>query len=116
MRIEYLGETHTISEWARLLGISHQTIACRYKQGLGLDKVLNPKHARPGPIADSPSTLNITICNSIWVTIGDKTMNLHQWAEYQGIRYKTLINRVYVLGWSLEKAILTPVIRRKAVD
>lgn len=45
-------------------------------------------------------------------THGGKTQSLGAWAEEYGIRYKVLLDRIRD-GWSIERAISTPVRRRK---
>lgn len=49
----------------------------------------------------------------IFVTIGEKTLNLQQWCNELGIDYKLVHNRIYKLGWEPEKALTTPVDKSK---
>ena len=42
IRIEFMGETHTVSEWANILGIKRETIAARYYRGMDVEDVLSP--------------------------------------------------------------------------
>ena len=47
--IEYNGESHTVSEWADILGLSRSTINNRYHRGLPTEKVLAKEDLRcPG--------------------------------------------------------------------
>lgn len=46
-------------------------------------------------------------------TYKGKTKNLYSWSEICNINYKTLHNRVKNLGWTIEKALETPVIKRE---
>lgn len=47
--IEYNGESHTVSEWADILGMSRSTISNRYYRGLPIEKVLAKEDLRcPG--------------------------------------------------------------------
>ena len=39
------------------------------------------------------------------ITAFGKTMTLTEWAEMQNIKPSTLWNRIYVLGWNVEKAV-----------
>ncbi|KKL65213.1 hypothetical protein LCGC14_2157220 [marine sediment metagenome] len=41
-------------------------------------------------------------------TYGGKTQLLIEWSEETGIPYSTLWQRIYRLGWSIEKALTTP--------
>ena len=45
-RLEYKGETHTLAEWSRLLGISYEVIKSRYKRRMPVDKVLHKGQLR----------------------------------------------------------------------
>jgi hypothetical protein len=46
--------------------------------------------------------------NTLW-TFQCETKTTAQWAEDIGINYGTLLSRVYNSGWSIEKALTTPV-------
>lgn len=41
------GESHTIAEWGRIRGVSHQYISWRLKQGWPIEEALSPKLRRP---------------------------------------------------------------------
>lgn len=41
IRIEFNGETHTLSEWSRMLGIKEATIRKRIKSGLSVEEAFN---------------------------------------------------------------------------
>jgi len=43
--------------------------------------------------------------------LNGKSMNLTQWAEYLGIKRKTLEKRLNIFGWSVERALTTEVKR-----
>lgn len=38
-----------------------------------------------------------------------QTLNIAQWADYKKMKYRTLHRRLRDIGWSLEKALSTPV-------
>lgn len=40
VRIEYKGETHTISEWSEIIGVNRSTLSNRYYRGWGIEKML----------------------------------------------------------------------------
>ena len=44
--IEHNGESHTVSEWAKVLGLSKSTISNRYYRGLPIEKVLAKEDLR----------------------------------------------------------------------
>ena len=46
--LTYNGETHSYSEWSRLLGINKYTLVHRLKQGLSVEKALNTKLYKRG--------------------------------------------------------------------
>lgn len=47
--------------------------------------------------------------NNHWITFGDKTQTMIQWAKELGIKYRTLRNRINTLKWSVEKSLTKPV-------
>lgn len=47
--------------------------------------------------------------NNHLITYNNKTMTMAMWAKELGINYKTLFNRICTYGWSIEKALTTPV-------
>jgi len=48
--------------------------------------------------------------NTIFYTHKGKTQTLNDWSLELGISRQTIIGRIKVLGWSIEKALSTPVI------
>lgn len=52
--------------------------------------------------------------NNHYLTFEGKTQTLKQWADEKGIEFETLRGRIDVNGWTIEKALTTPVrVRRK---
>lgn len=51
--------------------------------------------------------------NNLYFTYKNKTQLLIELAEEYNINYRTLHNRIFRLGWSIEKALTTPVKKRK---
>jgi hypothetical protein len=47
--------------------------------------------------------------NNVRVKYNGETLTLQQWSERIGIKYYTLRNRLFVLGWTVEEAFETPV-------
>lgn len=43
INITYNNETHSLSKWARITGISKHTLYTRYKNGWGVEKMLTTK-------------------------------------------------------------------------
>lgn len=46
--------------------------------------------------------------NTIAITFNGKTMSMKQWAKHIGITYGTLVERIRVLNWPIEKALTEP--------
>lgn len=44
-QLSYNGETHTIAEWAKILGIGNTTIRTRLKKGMSIEQILSPKRS-----------------------------------------------------------------------
>ncbi len=53
--ITYNGETHSIAEWGRKLGLSARTISVRLEKGYPLGVVLSPKKRMASKGADFKS-------------------------------------------------------------
>lgn len=82
------GKTMTIAQWSHESGlVTESGIRSRFRRGVrGTDLLkADPK------------------CFSLIFNGEKKT--LAQWAEYAGIKKGTLANRLYVYGWSLERAL-----------
>jgi hypothetical protein len=48
--------------------------------------------------------------SNILITFDGQTMNMKQWSEAKGIPYTTLKRRLRTLGWSVQKALTTPIL------
>lgn len=44
--------------------------------------------------------------DNVLLTFREQTKTLGQWARELGIKYKTLHNRIFALGWDVEKALV----------
>lgn len=51
--------------------------------------------------------------NNHLITYNNETHTVMQWAEIIGIEYRILLNRINKYGWSIERAFITPVRKRK---
>lgn len=92
--IEYNGEKHTLAEWARLTGISDDTLAHRLKDGWSIEDVFNkPVRSR------KPSCPGIEY--------NGETHSIAEWSRITGIPYFTLIKR-FEVGWSATDALTIP--------
>ena len=86
------GETHTIREWTQILGITKSSLWRRIKT-MPLDKALSkPKKGETNLL-----------------TYEGRTLSMQAWAEEKGMKLDTLWKRIHESGWSVEKALTTPV-------
>jgi len=83
------GQTLTVPQWAKLLGISNGTLFHRLKNGMPLDKALTPG-----------------LLDSHLFTLNGQTMSLPEWAKQLGVTLSTLQQRVYRRGLPLERALM----------
>ncbi len=81
IRLAYRGETHTLSEWSRRLGIPRNTLDKRVKTGKSADVCL------------SDSTLKRP--DLVTLTYQGETLTLSEWSERLGINRKTINTRYY---------------------
>lgn len=51
--------------------------------------------------------------NNLYFTYKNKTQLLIEWAEEFNINYRTLYKRIFSYGWSIKKALTTPVRKRR---
>jgi hypothetical protein len=42
VKLTYYNETHTITEWAKIININRDTIDARYRRGLPIERILSP--------------------------------------------------------------------------
>lgn len=86
------GQTLTLRQWAEQSGINYITLYHRIrKRHMSLDHALNPNHL---PTGKKPKRY----------THAGKTLTLHQWAEYLGVRY-ALLRRRLASGVPAEQAL-----------
>ncbi len=52
-------------------------------------------------------------CNNHLITFSGRTQCLSAWAEEIGMSHETLSKRISKLGWSVEKALMTPIRKRR---
>lgn len=96
IRLEYNGETHTISEWAAITGLEPRIIYRRLRSGWSVERImLTPSDGRN-------------------VTINGESHCIADWARIKGVRPGTIYERIR-LGWSVEEAITRPVQKQKQI-
>lgn len=90
--VTFNGETHLVVEWADLLGINRITLAGRLRR-MSIEKALST--------AIRARNHNITFRGETKTTV--------EWAKEIGVPRASLYNRIFVQGWSIERALSAPV-------
>lgn len=86
----YNGESKTLKEWSRFLGIKYTTLHSRiYRYNLSFIEAIKK---------DPFNRL---------ITIDGKTKILKEWAKHFNINYQLVTGRIHE-GWEIEKALVTP--------
>jgi hypothetical protein len=88
------GQSRTLADWARIKGISIDTLRARLHNGV--------------PFATALTMRKGERVNAKTYTIGDVTKTVRQWADHVGISYDTLAHRLRY-GHSIAEAIAMPV-------
>ena len=96
---EWLQNFQAFYDWAMANG---------YKDSLTIDRIDNDKGYSPENCrwVTMKEQSNNKSCNII-ITFNGKTQTLKQWADELGMNYTRLYQRIYVRGWSIEKAFKT---------
>lgn len=81
------GETKTLAQWASEAGVTESGIRARLRRGV-TGAALLEKNTRAAPLV-----------------FRGQHKTLEGWAEEVGIKKQTLSGRLYVYGWSLERAL-----------
>ena len=90
------GQTHTVQEWAKILGIRHETLRSRLNRGWSLERIFNEK-----PTPRKKSTLGL-------IDYRGKKRTAIEWARILNLDYTTLRNRLYDKTITVEEAFETP--------
>lgn len=85
-------------------------------EGLTLDRTNNNKGYSPKNYRlVTQKQQNRNKENNLFFTYNNKTKLLIDWAKEYNINYNTLHSRIFKLKWSIEKALLTPVRKRRKI-
>lgn len=96
-RIKINGEEHILSEWSKILGFSSSTIKQR------IDKF--------GFSEEEALTIGLNENNKHYITYNGETHMISEWSLLLG-GTKNMVAQRLRKGWSLDKALTTPVIRK----
>lgn len=93
--IEYNGETHTLKEWSRILGMSSETLGRRLDDGWNMDDAFNKpvRHRKPSRSG---------------ITFNGETHSIIEWSRITNLPYSTLVKR-FEAGWDVKEALSTPI-------
>ena len=98
--LEFNRKIATVTEWARITGISEKTIRGRLANGWPIERVLT---VPVGAVKTGP-TAQLTL------TFNGETKNIIEWSEIVGISYDVILGRIK-RGWSAEDALTKPILR-----
>ena len=96
--LTFKGKTQSVQKWADELGVNYTMLEQRILDGWDVEKALT----EPNRGTNHPSL----------ATFNGKTQRLYEWANELGMNKNTLNNRINQQGWSVEKALTTPVKKR----
>lgn len=96
--IEYNGERCCATEWGERLGIKHDTISHRLKAGWTVAQSLG---FEPPPAGTRGQR---------YIEFRGQRKSIAEWSRHLGLCDKLLGHRLNKLGWTVEKALSTPVL------
>lgn len=101
VRLTLDGETLCVAEWSRRTGLTEDVIYRRIKNGWDVNMILKT------PAGQGPRRPDKERCNLQGFCYNGVMKPLVVWAREQGLHQRTVRARI-ALGWSLEKALFTP--------
>ena len=118
--ITFDGRTLCISDWAQELGITRSALSHRLKVR-PLEEALDPNMERftvavRKKISESIASIWLKQPRAQNITFNGKTQGIREWSDETGISYDTLASRIGKLGWSIERALTAPVMRKAQVS
>lgn len=102
------------NEWRSFSAFREWAYANGYNDSLTIDRInpngnYEPSNCRWASVREQANNKQGTL----WIEYGGERLQLSYWADRLGINYHTLYDRLYLHGWSVEKALTTSV-RRSA--
>ena len=102
---DYNGKSQTIFGWSKELKINREFITKNIRAGKTIGDIVKEHNKKYFNCDDNGIKM---------FTYKNQTKTLHQFAIQYKIKYITLRTRVYQKKWSIEKAIETPIFRKKS--
>lgn len=96
--ITYNGKSQNMTQWAREIGVRRELIKDRLKSGWSVEDALTKRKCELWERKDNRL-----------LTYDGKTMTVSQWAKEIGVNRSTLSHRINERGWTVERALTTPV-------
>lgn len=96
--ITYNGKTQNMTQWAKETGVRRELIKDRLKSGWSVEDALTKRKCELWERKDNRL-----------LTYDGKTMTVSQWAKEIGVNRSTLSHRINERGWTVERALTTPV-------
>lgn len=97
------GVTQSLPEWAEQYSLRLRTLHSRLKRGWSLERALSI------PEEEGKQFMS----TSRFITFNGVTRQLSAWADHLGIPRNTLRSRLFILHWSVERALTEPVRPRR---
>lgn len=102
------------NEWQEFVNFKNWALLAGYKDNLSIDRIdVNGNYEPSNCRWVSMKTQANNKTTSHFITFKNETKTLSQWADVLGVKADTLKRRIY-LGWSIEKAFITPLRSRSA--
>jgi len=112
----YGGRGITIcDEWSEFLPFYNWAMSNGYKVGLTIDRINNNGNYEASNCRWTTAKAQANNRrNNLWYEFRGQTKTISQWSTIYNLQYDSIYTRVKKYGWSIEKALLTPVKIRKS--
>lgn len=100
--IEYKGKKQNLTQWAEELNINYDKLEAR----------INRLHWDVDRAFKEPKKMKSKRSSNYLIPYNGETHTLAEWSKIVGIKYWTLVARIYSCNWDIDRALSTPV-RRK---
>ena len=99
-------------EWRKFEPFAEWALSHGYTDDLTIDRINTSKGYEPNNCRwVTVREQNNNTSKTVWLTHNDETLPISYWADKTGIKKHTLYDRIFRYGWSIEKALTTPVRR-----